>query len=180
MTTCNPYSIAKQLCDQLAAELQATRAGAPTRMTVLTSPQAAVMEFCGAGWVAFGGISASNGDGGSPGPYRGTPQAYQLALTMGVYRCFPVEPNLGPPPVPALDSASRDILDDFEAMKRAAQNAWADDVVWDDLYPVIGNWRPVTPQGGGHGSTMDVTVMTPTLALFCDEATPPLPGDPRE
>lgn len=177
MTTCNPYAIAKRLLDQLGTELGTARADTPQRMVVLTSPQAAVMEFCSLGFVSFSGISATSGGGGSPGPFHGVAPQHQVSLTMGVYRCFPVDPSLGAPPVPALDSASRDILDDFEAMRRAALAAWADEDEW-DLQPVLGIWRPVTPQGGGHGSTMEVSVTT-TLALFSDESVPMLPDDPR-
>ncbi|QWY84712.1 hypothetical protein SEA_YUNGMONEY_26 [Gordonia phage YungMoney] len=177
MTVCNPYAIAKRLLDQLATELVEARAPLPKRMTVLTSPQAAVMEMCSTGWVAFSGITPSNGAGGSPGEFRGVAPDHQIAMTMGVYRCFPVDPKLGAPPSALLDSASRDILDDFEAMRRAALRAWADEDDW-DLEPVLGGWRPVTPQGGGHGSTMDVSV-TASLSLFSDESVAMLDGDPR-
>ncbi|QMU22075.1 hypothetical protein [Gordonia rubripertincta] len=180
MTVCNPYAIAKRLLDQLATELVEARADVPKRMTVLTSPQAAVMEMCSTGWVAFSGITASNGAGGSPGAIHDVAPEHQVSLTMGVYRCFPVDPKLGPPSSPVLDSASRDILDDFEAMRRAALHAWSEEHTDDewDLEPILGGWRPVTPQGGGHGSTMDVSVIAP-LSLFADESVPMLDGDPR-
>ncbi|QOC56026.1 hypothetical protein SEA_CLOWN_28 [Gordonia phage Clown] len=183
MTTCNPYAIAARLLEQLGAELTLARGPVPERAAVITNPQAHVDDTCSSMWVAFTGITASNGVGGSPGPYRGAPEpqpAHQVNLTMGVYRCFPVDPKLGPPTVPALDSASRDILDDFEAMRRAALNAWRDPDDEDEwlLEPVLGVWRPVTPRGGGHGSTMDVAVIA-DLSLFSDEAVPMLDGDPR-
>lgn len=171
--TCNPYAIAKALLDRLVLELAETRAGVPARASVVPSPQAAVIEQCSSAWVAVGGIAAAEARATG---WRGDPipePSHRMTLTMGVYRCYPVDPKLAAPPAPAVDSAARDVLDDFEAMRRAALRAWWDaaEDEW-DLEPVLGLWRPVAPSGGRHGSTMEVSV-TADLSMMSDEAAPP-------
>ena len=166
---CTPYGLAAAALAALQQQLALTRGGTPNRMAVY--PRAApALEFCSMGWVGFRSVK--------PGQLIGRGQcgvaSWSVELTLGVARCYPVMEQNAAPPVPSVDSAARDILDDFEAMRRAA-TALAD---IDGIMPTFGNWVPLVPQGGGHGSTLDVSV-TAGLGLFTDAVVPMLPGDPR-
>ena len=160
--------IAGVLLAAMQTELAATRAGVPQRMAVYPHALPAI-EFCSQGWVGFRTIR--------PGQLLGRGACgvadWEVALTLGVARCWPVQEGNAAPPVPAVDSAARDVLDDFEAMRRAVEA-----VRELDLIPTIGAWTPLNPMGGGHGSTLEVQV-TAGLGAYCDEVAPMLPGDPR-
>lgn len=165
---CSPYGIAGVVMAALQDRLIETRAGVPERMAIYPHALPAI-EFCSMGWVGFRSIR--------PGQLLGRGACgvadWEVGLTVGVARCWPVEEGNAAPAVPAVDSAARDALDDCEAMHRAVEA-----VRELGLIPTVGVWTPLSPMGGGHGGTLEVTV-TAGLGVYCDEVAPMLPGDPR-
>ncbi|WP_411815665.1 hypothetical protein ACK8HH_17115 [Gordonia sp. LUNF6] len=166
---CSPYVLAASLLANLQANLADTRAGAADRIAVYPHQEPAV-EFCDSmAWVGIGAIApAQTKPVGGCGVLT-----WRLTLTMGVHRCYPVTEDGSAPDAAAVDSAARDILDDGEAMRRAVTSAFEDE------QPQITGWRPVPPQGGSHGSRMDVQVEM-AWGAYTEPRAPMLPGDPRQ
>ena len=165
---CSPYGLAAATLAAMQTELALTRAGVPERMAVY--PHAApAIEFCTMGWVGFRSVR--------PDALIGRGQcgvaSWMVELTLGVARCFPTMEKNAAPPAVFVDSAARDVADDFEAMRRAVLHLTELDVV-----PTFGAWTPLPVQSGGHGSTLAVSVSA-GLGAFADEVLPKLPGDPR-
>lgn len=169
---CTPYQAAAALLAALQGELAATRGGAVERLAVYPHPEPAI-EFCSMAWVGFRQVGPSDGKG-IPAPGRGCAIVWQADLVMGVQRCYPVAPDNGAPPAVAVDSAARDVADDLEAMRRAVADAFADEEFR------FGWWRPINPQGGAHGSRLDVSVQLTGAGAMTEPLSPMLPGDPRE
>lgn len=168
---CSPYALASTLVAHLQGVLADTRAGVADRVAVYPHPEPAV-EFCPSmAWVAVRQVAPSNGRG-TPPPGGCPPVTFLVDLTIGVQRCYPTTPDNGAPLAAAVDSAARDILDDAEAMRRAVRDAF------DDLDYRVGVWRPVPPQGGSHGSRMEVSVLA-SPQVWVEPTSPQLPGDPR-
>ncbi len=167
--TCSPYGIASAFLVGFQQSLALTRAGVPQRMAVYphTAP---AFEFCNMGWVGFGSISPDQ----PVGRGRCGVATWKLTIVFGVVRCYPVMEKNEAPPEAYVDSAARDVADDFEAMRRAVTSVSAEL----DLEPTFSTWTPINPQGGAHGSRFEVSV-SPTLGQFSDEVRPMLPGDPR-
>lgn len=164
---CSPYVLADRLLNALASELTETRAGMPGRLSVYPHPEPAV-EFCEMGWVGVGQIApAERKPSGGCGVLTWT-----VTFTMGVQRCYPVKDKNAAPSTVEVDSAARDVLDDGEAMRRAVASAFDDDE------PTVTSWRSVPPQGGSHGSRMEVQVRM-SWGLMVEPTSPMLPGDPR-
>ena len=164
---CSPYVLAASLLANLQANLGDTRAGAASRIAVYPHAEPAV-EFCEMAWVGVGQIVPAQTQ-----PYGGCGVlSWRLTLTMGVHRCYPVMQDGSAPPAAAVDSAARDVLDDGEAMRRAVASAL------EDHSPQIVAWRPVPPQGGSHGSRMDVIVDV-GWGSYVEPGSPMMPGDPR-
>lgn len=165
---CSPYEYAASLLGALGQTLAQTRAGVPERMAVYPHAEPAI-EACEMGWVGIGPVAPGDRD-----RLDGCSRTWTLTLTVGVQRCYPVkEKNAAPTPV-EVDSAARDVLDDGEAMRRAVLDMLD---VLDESGRITG-WRTIPPQGGMHGSRMDVQ-MVMQWGSFSDEAVPPFPGDPR-
>ena len=171
---CNPYGVARLLLGQFQAELGDTRGGVPAVMAVFQG-QSVVAEGCDSAWVALGPMVPSDGHGKPPVVRRNAVVVWTITLQMGVFRCYPVQDRNAMPPLPSIDPAARDIADDAEAMRRAALGAW-------DGHPqvqaLLGRWTPMPPQGGVHGSTMDVQVQL-SMGAMADDVFPKLAGDPR-
>lgn len=166
MIACTVYEVAGQLLAHLQAHLTQTRAGEADRVFVSPHPEP-VIEFCVAG-TAYVGIRQVTPR--APGKKCAT--TWKLDLTVGVHRCFPTEPDNAGPPEVDLDSAARDLCDDLEAMRRAVDEALAGHA-W-----TINSWTSVPPQGGAHGSRMQVSVEV-GLGAYTEPRSPKLPGDPR-
>lgn len=166
---CAPYGVAAMLLARLQEQLALTRAGVPDRMAVY--PHAApAIEFCSMAWVGLRSVR--------PDAQIGRDQhcgvaSWAVELTAGVARCYPVKQDGSAPSPVEVDSAARDVLDDFEAMRRAVDGLRSADVL-----PVIGRWSPMPVQGGSHGSTLEV-IVSAGLGAFSDEVLARLPGDPR-
>lgn len=165
---CSPYGLAAAALAAMQTELALTRAGVPERMAVYPHASPAI-EFCSMGWVGFRSVRPDQ----LLGRGKCGVASWSVEMTLGVARCFPVMEKLAAPPVPAVDSAARDIVDDFEAMRRAVLH-----LTELDVEPVMGAWSPLPVQGGGHGSTLLVSVPA-SLGAFADQVLPMLPGDPR-
>ena len=163
---CSPYALADNLLANLLVHLDKTRAGAVSRAHVVSHTNYAV-EFCPMAVVAVGSMKPVQVQRGGCGPF-----VWDLALTIGVHRCFPTHEHGAAPSPVEVDSAARDILDDGEAMRRAVGDAFDD-----DEYQVV-EWRTLPPQGGSHGSTMQVTVRV-SWGSFVEPRSGMLPGDPR-
>ena len=165
---CSPYGLAATVLAAMQTELARTRAGVPERMAVYPHASPAI-EFCTMGWVGFRSVR--------PDQLIGRGQCgvatWAVELTLGVARCYPVMEKNAAPPAVFVDSAARDVADDFEAMRRAALTLAELGVT-----PMLGAWIPLPVQGGGHGSTLAVSVSA-GLGAFADEVLPKLPGDPR-
>lgn len=172
---CNPYGAAAILLAQFQIELASTRAGAPALMAVHQG-QNVVAEGCDSAWVAFGPARPHDG---RRGPAHLTPSSsvvvWVFTLQLGAYRCYPTTATGAMPPLPAIDSAARDIADDAEAMRRAAVAAFAEHR---EIDVVAAAWTPIPPQGAVHGSTMEVQVSI-SMGAMADDVLPKLPGDPR-
>ncbi|AVM01886.1 hypothetical protein C6V83_18075 [Gordonia iterans] len=165
MIPCGPYPVAMALLAHLQAHLTETRAGAPDRVAVFPHDMPAG-EFCDQAWVGYRSVTPMTT------PKGGCASMWRAELTLGVTRCYPVMRDNGAPPAAHVDSAARDIADDLEAMQRAVRDA---------LHGVtytLGSWRPLNPQGGQHGSRLDVTVEI-QLGAHVEPGAPMLPGDPR-
>ena len=164
---CSPYVLAARLLANLQANLADTRAGAVDRVAVYPHPEPAI-EFCSMAWVGIGQVvPAQSQPRGGCGVLT-----WRITLTMGVHRCYPVHEGNIAPTEGEVDSAARDVLDDGEAMRRSVAAAFADDD------PQITAWRTVPPQGGSHGSRMDVQVEM-QWGSYVEPGSLPMPGDPR-
>ena len=163
---CSPYRLAALLCGALEVRLAETRAGVPSRLAVYPH-EAPAIEFCadGMAWVSIGAIRPVNSGSACA-------LSWEIDLTAGVARCYPVVDGNAAPPVPAVDSAARDILDDGEAMRRAVVAAF------DDEEAKVTGWRPMAPLGSAHGSTMSVTVRV-GWGTYVEPRSALMPGDPR-
>lgn len=161
---CSPYVLAATLAAHLQAHLAATRGGVPDRVAVYPHADPAVEFGCDMAWVGIGRVT--------PVPAGRCTNVWSLDLTAGVSRCYPVVDGNGAPPVPSVDSAARDVLDDGEAMRRAVLDAFDDDEV------KIEGWSTTAPQGGAHTSRMTLTV-TMSWGAFVEPGSPKLDGDPR-
>ena len=168
---CSPYALAASLLANLQANLADTRGGAAVRVAVYPHQEPAVEFGCDMAWVGLGPIKPVQAARGGCGVLL-----WELALTMGVHRCYPVADDGGAPDAAAVDSAARDLLDDGEAMRRAVLSAFDDDLGGEAQ---IGGWRPVPPQGGSHGSRMDVAVQV-SWGVMVEPGSPMHPRDPRE
>lgn len=166
MIACTPYEVASQILAHVQAQLTQTRGGEADR--VFVAPHAdPVIEFCARG-VAYVGIRSA----AAVQPKGKCAPVWRLDLSVGVFRCFPVMKDNGPPTEAAVDSAARDVCDDMEAMRRGVTAALAGQQF------ILGTWSTVPPQGGAHGSKLQVQVdFSP--ALFTEPTSPKLPGDPR-
>ncbi|MCF8610062.1 hypothetical protein L5G28_07785 [Gordonia sp. HY285] len=166
---CSPYRLAAMLAAALEANLRDTRGGVPDRLAVYPHVDPAI-EFCpdGMAWVGIGSIRPAAGGG------RGSACAisWDVEMVVGVARCYPTEENNGAPALAAVDSASRDILDDAEAMRRAVRDAFEDEE------PLVSGWQPVPPRGGVHGSKLTVSVRV-GMGDYTEPRSPMMPGDPR-
>lgn len=167
---CSPYSLASTLLANLTANLTDTRGGVTDRTAVYPHTEPAI-EWCSMSWVGVGAIRPAPVAGGRTGTH---PSVWAFDLTMGVQRCYPTMQDGSAPPPAAVDSAARDVLDDGEAMRRAIVSAFDDE----GIEYVLGGWRPIPPQGGAHGSRMDVQVPI-SWGAFVEPRSPMLPGDPR-
>ncbi|OZC60027.1 hypothetical protein CH276_18800 [Rhodococcus sp. 06-470-2] len=181
------YALAARLRDELAAQLDATRAGAPCFAVVHPGNMAPAYGCeCGTGegmaWVRVVDIGTSVNYPQQHGAPIGRNDAVvaTLVLELGTYRCYPNTEDNSIPPLAYLDSAARDAIDDAAAMRRAARCAFTK-----AEQPIVGNWRPHGPQGGVHGGVMTVTVLA-DVNCPCDveppqldEVVAPLEGDPR-
>lgn len=165
---CSPYVLASSLLANLVANLADTRGGVTERSAVHPHTDPAI-EWCSMSWVGVGQIRPAQSSGDI-----GVPVVWLLDLTMGVQRCYPLTEDGSAPPEASVDSAARDVLDDGEAMRRALVSAFGDA---DIEYRVTG-WRPIPPQGGAHGSRMDVQVPV-SWGAYVEPRSPKLPGDPR-
>lgn len=115
-------------------------------------------------WVGIGHVT--------PVPMGRCATVWNLDLTVGVSRCYPVAEGGEAPPAGAVDSAARDVLDDGEAMRRAVADAFESDEV------KIEGWSTSPPQGGAHTSRMTLTVQM-NWGEFVEPGAPMLDGDPR-
>ncbi|WP_298442583.1 hypothetical protein [Gordonia sp. (in: high G+C Gram-positive bacteria)] len=164
---CSPYVLAASLLANLHANLGDARGGVTERCAVYPHTEPAI-EWCSMSWVGVGTIRPAQ-------PARGGGVlVWTLDLTIGVQRCYPVDPHGDAPSEAAVDSAARDVLDDGEAMRRAVVSAFEDA----DIEYVVTGWRPIPPQGGAHGSRMDVQVPV-SWGAYVEPRSPMLPGDPR-
>lgn len=168
MMECSPYRLAATLLANLQANLVDTRAGVVERIAVYPHPEPAI-EWCSMAWVGVGAITPAQPARGNCGVL-----VWTLDLTVGVQRCYPTMPDGSAPDPVAVDSAARDVLDDGEAMRRAVQSAFGDAL----LEFQVKAWRPIGPQGGAHGSRMEVQVPIGWGAMT-EPDSPKLPGDPR-
>jgi hypothetical protein len=167
----NAYVLARRLLDELSSRLDTTRAGQVEKAVV--HPGNMVPQYgCSLAAVRIVNITAAAATTPSP-----CPPGWFITFEMTVDRCYRTPDDNSMPPVPVLDSASRDMVDDADAMRAAALCAFE--------RRQIGTWTPRGPSGGIHGGTMAVTV-TSNLHCKCevvwpsvDELIAPLPGDPR-
>lgn len=181
------YALAARLRDELAAQLDETRAGAPCYAVV--HPSAMYPSYgcsCATGeglaWVRVVSIGASVN---YPQPHgvpvsRRDPEVGVVVLELGVYRCFPQpEDKDAMLPIAHIDSLARDVIDDAAAMRRAARCAFRV-----EEQPIVGTWQPYTG-GEVHGGVLTVTVMSDSVCPCdaeppqLDEVVAPLLGDPR-
>lgn len=81
-------------------------------------------------------------------------QEMQLALEVGVLRCFETREKGAAPTATAMLTATLQSMDDMNAMYRGAMG------VDDDLFDSIeaGDWAPVGPLGGQYGGVWSFTV----------------------
>lgn len=167
MIACTPYQVASHLLAHMQAHLTETRAGEVDR--VFVSPHAdPVIEFCAAG-TAYVGVRSARPIQSKLGKCAAV---WQVELQAGVFRCFPVQRDNGPLPAVLLDSAARDVCDDMEAVRRAADEALAGMTVTSQT------WLTVPPQGGAHGSKMSMLVEF-SPSQYTEPLSPMLPYDPR-
>lgn len=181
------YALAAKLRDELAAQLDATRAGPPCFALVHPGNMAPAYGCgCDTGegmaWVRVASIGSSVNypqQHGAPTTPR-DPIVATVVLELGVYRCYPLpEERNVMLPIPELDSLARDAIDDAAAMRRAAVCAFLPAEM-----PILGTWSPYT-SGGVHGGIMTVTVLADVNCPCSveppqlDEVVAPLEGDPR-
>ncbi len=84
-------------------------------------------------------------------------------LTLVVYRCVSTADEQGFPSADELTADAHKILADAQAMRRAVLCCdWRNDVAGDPAPIVLGDWRPLDPQGGCSGGQMAVTVLVGT------------------
>lgn len=179
MSGCSAYAIASLLVERAQAELATARAGVPARVGVM--PDRPPFEFCAQLFAVVTGSNPKPSKGGQGATLAACGHEWRIAVTLGVYRCDrsinPQRPQ-EPPNVVALDSATRDLLDDSEALRRAILNANWDAVELDRSQVTFGPSRIVGRAGGAYGVEYDLLVDT-ELGRMSDEAVPMLPTDPR-
>lgn len=173
MTAARVYGFARALLDEFTARLAETRAGAPEFAVV--HPGNLVPQYgCSVAAVRVVNIAAI------PNPRNASacPTEYYVALELSIDRCYRTPDNNGMPPLPVLDSAARDEIEDAEAARAAAVCAFPNRAQ-------IGLWTPRGPAGGIHGGALAVTFRT-DLGCGCgtdlvgvDSKYPMITGDPR-
>lgn len=174
------YRYAADLCGVLADRLALTRAGAVP--TIVHPGNMVPMYGCPLATVRVVSITP-----GQPPPLNagGRPcgeSRHTVVLEMVVDRCYRTPVDNGKPPDGWLDSYARDILDDAEAMRRAARLAWSNAR---NLTREIHAWLPRGPEGGIHGGVLQVSVNVvmecpPDIAFASiDDTVERLPDDPR-
>lgn len=166
---CSPYRLAASLLANLQANLADTRGRAATRVAVYPHTDPAIEFGCDMAWVGIGAVTP-----GQPARSGCGPIVWDIALTMGVSRCYPVADKNAAPDPAAIDSAARDVLDDGEAMRRAVLSAFAEQ----GITFTVRSWAPRPPQGGAHVSTMTVSVQM-QWGSYVEPGSPMHPGDPR-
>lgn len=180
------YELAARLRDELSAQLDHTRAGAPC-MTAVHPGEMTPHYGCechageGMAWVRVGPMwPTAQFPLAYEAPLPVGPTGWAATLELGVVRCYPGTEDNSMPPLADLDSAARDALDDALAMQRAAACAFER-----GTQVIPGMWEPRGPSGGVHGGTLQITVLV-DVACGCGQDAPqldsvvaPLPGDPR-
>ncbi len=166
---CSPYRLAASLLANLQANLADTRGGAASRVAVYPHTDPAIEFGCDMAWVGVGAVTPSQPAKGGCGVL-----VWDIALTMGVARCYPVAADNGAPDAAAVDSAARDVLDDGEAMRRALVSAFVDQGITHS----VKSWQTRPPMGGAHASTMALSVQM-QWGSYVEPGSPMQPRDPR-
>lgn len=173
---CTPYGAAALLLVALREELALARAGVPALASVQQGGGLPAGEGCDDVWTQVTGMTPHNGSGAPASISQSmSPVVWVATIQMGVRRCYPTTTQNTRPADARIDSAARDVLDDAEAMRRAAARAFGGNRT---VNARLGIWSPLVVQGAMHGGTMQVQVDL-SMGLFADEVVEPLPGDPR-
>ncbi|MFC7721151.1 hypothetical protein [Nonomuraea recticatena] len=160
------YGLAEELLACFCAALEETTAGAPCRCSLLPGAQVAADLCCDCGngngqaWVRVDSMWPTT----ARWPQRlGEPEKcpinlWAVQLELGAFRCAAKVDNRGRPPSAArLTRDAEIVLDDAAAMRRAISCCFrtADEP---KRRLVVGEWRPLGPDGGCVGGFMQVTV----------------------
>lgn len=169
------YDLGVELLNELMVSLATTRGGAPTIAAFHPGNQ---VPFEGCPLAAVRTVNVIPIAARAPN----CPPEFSVTYEMTVDRCYPITNRGEMAAIPRLDSATRDLLEDGGAMRRAAMCAdWGR-----DARRTLGTWTPRGPSGAMYGGAMQVTATGVTLVCACngewsgiDTRYTPLPGDPR-
>ncbi|MBP2703524.1 hypothetical protein JOL79_06890 [Microbispora sp. RL4-1S] len=158
--------LAEALLACLCAELDDTVAGPVCVCCLAPGPEPADCCTCpggeGRAWVRVTRIFPTSARFPLPAVDPGrcaTDGSYAVELELGVYRCVATIDDDGTPP--SCDQRTADavkLLDDAAAMRRAVSCCFPRTELGRGRAVVVGEWRPIAPEGGCAGGALLVTV----------------------
>jgi hypothetical protein len=125
-------------------------------------------ECCeGLAWVRVVRVFPTGSDVGFPAinddPHACSPPSYGIELEMGIYRCAPTGDAMNLPTCAEWTATAEQILDDAASLRRA-WCCFRDN--YDNSAKLVGQWAPVTVQGGCTGGTL--TIMIESYCSDCE------------